>query len=344
MAKRRYNPSQKRDFHGRWTKGSAGSKASGSTSLARRSGVSSSTGNTRRYDAYLAKQASIKQAKRKSAIKKALVSAALVGATATGVYVGRRSQPKSNSNSPSGLSPSRSVVTDLPKRPVVGGSAPAKKVETSKPRRQPVSAKPAQLKDFQGAKVSLARSKTKANPTSSPAKTPAVTGVSTVKGEAALKKARAPKPKANPTSNPVPTPGALLTEDGKRVSVVRGLNDKERASLQQRAAEANRRLRELEKKAGVNVGAEERKKFDKANAGKRTKSEAATAREAAKAAQRRSDMSKAIQASAGATAMASKLSRRERAESRYVDILESMLAGGKALNRTQRKFLKDYGV
>lgn len=331
MARRRYNPSQRRDFHGRWT---AGSQA----------GKKTATGNTRRYDAYLAKQSSIKQAKRKSTIKKIAFGAVVVGAASAGVLAGRRTQPKGNPNSPSGLSPSRPVVTQMPVRPAAGKSSPVKKMEMPKPRTNPVASKPVDLKDFQGARVSLVRTRKKANPTSSPSKTPVVTGVSTVKSEAALKNIKTPKPKANPASNPVPTPGALVTEDGKKVSIVRGLNDKERVAIQQRAAQANKRLREMEKKAGINVGAEERRKFDKANAGKRTKSEAATAREAAKAAQRRSDMSKAIQASVGATAMTGTLSRKERAENRYATILESMLSGGKTLNRTQRKFLKDYGV
>jgi hypothetical protein len=171
------------------------------------------------------------------------------------------------------------------------------------------------------------------------------TGVGTVKAERAMVslKRTGPKPKSNPSGNPVPTPGMLVTEDGKSVKAVKGLNDAERIRLENNAIKATRELAKLEKKAGVNVGSQARKEFDKKNAEKRTKAQAQRDRQEAKRIARRQDMSKAIRQSMSASnIMGSKMSTRDKAEARYATILENMLDSGTTLNRQQRTFLRDY--
>jgi hypothetical protein len=345
MARRRkFNPSQKRDFHGRWT---AGSPASGASRISRSAGgvVRSSTGNTRRYDAYLAQQAAQKQAARRSAVKKVVLGAAIVGAAGAGAYVGSRGKSKSTKDSPLGSVSHLPIKKEIVKVPIVGRSSTPKRLETTASTPRTVSSSPVVARAINGTEIKRQRPVAKANPTSSPVQAPVTHGVSTIKAEAARVslKRTGPKPKSNPAGNPISTPGLLVTEDGKRVKVVKGLADKERIEIERRAVAAASKLAALEKKAGVNAGSQARRDFDKKNAAKRTKSQAARDRKDKQAAARRDEMSKAIRDSFGSQAvLKGSGSRRDRAEARYATILENMMESGTSLNRKQRTFLKDY--
>lgn len=342
MARRRYNPNQKRDRNGKWTKGSlSGSRVGSSTTISR----SSSTGNTRRYDAYLAKQAAQKQQARKTAIKRVVLGAAVLGAAGAGVYVGSRNGSSNARQSPANPVRNLRVESQGPKVPVVGRSTTPKKMETSAGSLRKVAAGPVVSKSTAGTRVTPSKPVAKSNPASAPIAAQVTSGVGTVKAERAMVslKRTGSKPKPNPSGNPVPTPGALVTEDGKSVKVVKGLNDAERIRLENNALKAKRELAALEKKAGVNVGSQARRDFDKKNAEKRTKSQAQKDRAEAKRIKRREDMSKAIQQSMSVSnVIGSKMSTRDKAEARYATILENMMESGSPLNRKQRTFLKEY--
>lgn len=346
--RRRYNPSQKRDYHGRWAAGSlSGSQASGASNISRGGSpaVRAATGNTRRYDAYLAKQAEQKAAARKTTIKRVATGAAILAAAGTGAYLGSRNKSSGTKDTPLGNVAHFPVKSETPKVPVVGNGSTPKKMEVSASTPRKVSPAPVVSKAVAGTTVVVKKPVAKANPTASPVATPVTSGVSSVKAEGAMVSLvrKGPKPKSNPSGNPVPTPGALVTEDGQSVKVVKGLNDAERIRLENNAVNAARKLADMEKKAGVNVGSTARRDFDKKNKAKRTKSEAAKARKDEQAAKRRKEMSKHIQSTMGVQAVAgSKMSSKEKAEARYATILENMMDSGTALNRKQRTFLKDY--
>lgn len=344
MARRRkYNPSQKRDFHGRWATGSlAGLKTTGASPIAR-----TATGNTKRYDAFLAKQAQQKQMARRTNLKRAALGAAIVSAAGAGAYIGSRGNNKGTKNVPLGNVAHIPVKSQGPKAPFIGKITEPKKMAAAPSPSRTVSPTPVRAKAVNGTEVKSSKPVAKPNPTSSPVAAKVTSGVSTVQSERAIVdlKRKGPKPKSNPTSNPVPTPGALVTEDGKHVRVVKGLNDAERIRLENNAVKAAADLARLEKKAGVNVGSTARRDFDRKNATRRTKAQAKLDANEAKRVQRREEMSKAIHDSFGAGAVLRATgSRRDRAEARYATILENMMDGGTALNRGQRKFLKDYGV
>lgn len=350
MARRRkYNPSQKRDFHGRWATGSLGGlKTTGAAPIKRSSSVVSATGgNTKRYDAFLAKQAQQKSAARRTNIKRAALGAVVVGAAGAGAYIGSRGKNKGTKDAPLGNVAHVPVKSQGPTVPFIGKITEPTKMETAPSPSRTVSTAPVHAKAVNGTEVKPTKPVAKPNPTSSPVAAKVTSGVSTVQSERELVslKRKTPKVKSNPTSNPIPTPGALITEDGKHVKIVKGLNDAERIRLENNAVKAASDLHKLEKKAGVNVGSTARRDFDKKNKAKRTKAQAKLDANEAARLKRREDMSKAISDSFGAGAVVKATgSRRDRAEARYVSILENMLNGGTALNRSQRKFLKDYGV
>jgi len=335
MARRRYNPAQKRARNGQWAKGSlSGVKAS------------TATGNTKRYDAFLAKQAQQKSAARKTAIKRAALGAALVGAAGAGAYIGSRGNNKGAKEGPLGNVAHVPVKSQGPERPVVGKITKPTKMETTASPVRATSSEPVRAKAVNGTEIKRTKPAAKTNPVSNPVSAQVTSGVGTVKAERAMVSLKkGPKPKSNPSGNPVPTPGALVTEDGQNVKVVKGLNDAERIRLENNAVEAAAKLAKLEKQAGVNVGSQARKDFDKKNKAKRTKAQAKLEASEAKRVKRREEMSQAIQNSFGAGAVANFTgSRRDRAEARYATLLENMMDSGTSLNRSQRKFLRDYGV
>jgi len=309
--------------------------------------ASATGGNTKRYDAFLAKQAQQKQAARRTNIKRAALGAVVVGAAGAGAYIGSRGNNKGTKDAPLGNVAHVPVKSKGPKAPFIGKITEPTKMETAPSPSRTVSPAPVHAKAVNGTEVKPSKPTAKSNPTSSPVAAKVTTGVATVQSERALVdlKRKGPKPKSNPTSNSVPTPGALITEDGKHVTVVKGLNDAERIRLENNAVAAAKKLADLEKKAGVNVGSQARRDFEKKNKAKRTKAQAKLDANEAIRLKRREDMSKAIQDSFGAGAVVKATgSRRDRAEARYVSILENMMDRGTALNRAQRKFLKDYGV
>lgn len=332
---RRFNPSQKRGYHGRWVRGSG---AGAATKVV-------TGGQSKQYAAF---QASQKSAARKARIKKVAVGAAVLGVAGAGVYAASR-----KGSAHGGVVrhvPTQPLHTQGPKVPVAGRAThatPISLVRASVPKRS----SPAQLKVLQGGKMPSkpampSKSTAKPNGVHNPVANPAVHAgsVSTVAAMKSVQKVsltrQKPKNKAG-VQNPSPTPGAMLTEDGKKVVVVRGLQDARRIELERRAVKANRSLAEMEKKAGVNVGAKERAKFEaeyKRNiADKQAKRDAVTAASDAKRIARRENFSATVAAQIGAQAIIG--SRADRVEERYLSLLQKHVDSGKRLPPKQRKIL-----
>lgn len=153
------------------------------------------------------------------------------------------------------------------------------------------------------------------------------------------------KPKSKPNGIPGFSGDPSVTEDGKRVRLTSSKTDSERLSTRKAAISANQRLHEMEKKAGVNVGAEARaKEAKKAAIPKRaTKSEAALERNRKLLDAKVSANREAFKANvtSAAQAMAGKqLSHSARVEERYLSLLQKHVDSGKRLPIPQRRILE----
>lgn len=343
--RRRYNPKQKRDSHGQWTRGNPATVS-----------TRTQTGQAARAQyaaAYKKKQA------RKTAVKRVAAGlgiAAVAGATVYGLTRpagtfkrNKTAPPGSASVASAPVAKSTGVSKPISKAPTKPGPMVVKASAKAPSRRlagQPSgknfqatnAQKQAEVKVPSATKVAVATPapSAKKNPTSNPVKTPTVHAgaVSSVKDStpATAPKAKTPKkPNKAGVQDPVATPVKVTKPTGNYVK-------------------ANQQMVRAMRQAGLQPGAGVGRmnndgKFVKtarseevANRVEKDHMSAIHGQRTAKNDAKRAEMAKAIRST---PVVSSGGTRRERAETRYASILEGHKARGGTLSRSQRKFLSD---
>lgn len=379
--RRRFNPAEPRDIHGKWVKGSgATSRASyKSGSYAARGTRTYSqpvryaqparraTTHSRQYSAYLAKQAAQQQAiqkkaKRNAVIKKAAVGAAILGAAGAGAYLGYRGGAGRSNGFAGGK------VHDLSKHrignPIIVHPAGRPQVlkETVTPRPNNVLALPkGRVRGKAGAASNTLGTITaghKAQGILGPGKNRSLNKVVVAKsgalGVIALGSGKQKKAKGLP-GNPIKTPKVVNDSIAYQV---RGANDPNRVLINDRRIAQNKVINDLVRnaeqkaKAKATGGIANTKAIKEVNLAKvtekRNKSEAAKLREQKrreeKISTRRQDVATGVKIEGMKNSAIIKASTKERAAQRYTDLLVGAKASGKQLTRSQRLYLKELGL